>query len=156
MHRTQTQLPAGLSRRLEVRGTREGCLLSARHSPSCVMVKRCTLCLTFWYRSAGESNKLIHNKWGGKGTRVRRVAVHRFSSTTPEQQLFPAREVQQPYLGWLFCGKAECRPVNSMSKPVTREGIPKQHITTPNKGSMHFTCIWARTSPQTHKEQALN
>lgn len=30
------------------------------------MVKRCTLCLTFWYRSAGESNKLIDNKESGE------------------------------------------------------------------------------------------
>lgn len=39
-------------------GALVGLLPAEQHLPSWVTVKRCTLCLTFRYRSVGESNRL--------------------------------------------------------------------------------------------------
>lgn len=63
----------------------------------------------------------------GRGRKVRTVAMHRLAFTEPEQQFFLMIQVQQLYLGWLFCGTAECKPVNSISRPVRKNTKTKQN-----------------------------
>lgn len=90
-----------------------------QHSPSCATAKRWTLCLAFRYRSAGESNRLRTKPGSGeRGAGNKEVCNARV--VLPERQQQLSLTLQQLYLGWLFCGTVECKPVNSISTAVER------------------------------------